>query len=152
MASIETTRFGTLEIDEKEILTFSLGLIGFTGGTHFVLIAHPGGGAFQWLQSTDDGNLAFLVCDPMLFLENYQVQINADDLKAIALDDVSDGIVLTVLSVPQGDPRGMTANLLGPIVINQDKRLGFQLVLNNTDYPTRFPIFGQEQPKEEGTC
>jgi flagellar assembly factor FliW len=37
----------------------------------------------------------------------------------------------------------MTTNLAGPLVINVNTRIGFQIVLNSDKYPLRFPIIPQ---------
>ena len=38
------------------------------------------------------------------------------------------------------DPRKMTANLAGPLVINAKTRIGRQIVLNTDKYPLKYAI------------
>ena len=55
--TIESSRFGTLEIAPEEIIEFPNGLIGL-GGTQYTIVEAGNGGAFSWLHSIDDPSLA----------------------------------------------------------------------------------------------
>ena len=140
-----TTRFGELDLPEERVILFPYGLIGLAGVRRFVLVDHPGGGPFQWLQAVDAPDLAFAVVDPRLFFRDYQVPVREEDLRTIGIHSVEEGVVVVILVVPR-DPRGITANLLGPILINTRGRLGRQLVLEVPGYGARHPLF----PEREG--
>ncbi len=140
---IETARFGTLDIDEACVLTFPGGLPGFEDRRRFVLVPHGrgGGGPFEWLQSVEDGALAFLAMRPHQIFPTYQPRIPVAELEAIGLDKGGPPPVLyTVLTVPKGDPAGMTANLLAPVVINPDARLARQVIVGNDEYSLRHRV------------
>jgi flagellar assembly factor FliW len=47
------------------------------------------------------------------------------------------------------DPLAVTANLLGPLVINSRSKLGCQLVLENAEYSVRHLVYS-ETPEEGG--
>jgi len=89
---------------------------------------------FFWLQSADDPTLAFVVCDPLAFVPDYQVPIRRDDVEALQLADLTDCQVLVIVN-KVGDQ--LTANLLGPLVIGAHSLLGKQLVLSDKRYSTR---------------
>jgi flagellar assembly factor FliW len=150
-----TTRFGELDIPPERIITFPCGLIGFGVLRDFVLVDHPGGGPFQWLQSVERPELAFVITDPKLFFPDYAVAVKEEDLRQIGITDPAHGVVVVILVVPH-DPRRITANLQGPIVINLKERLGRQLVLDVPRYTTRHPIFSTErepvEQSEEASC
>ena len=137
---IETTRFGTVELPEDRVIRFPRGLIGFPQITRYVLIDHPGGGPFRWLQAVDAPALAFAVTDPRIFFPDYRVPVSREELEAIGLEDPAEAAVIVILVVPSR-PEGITANLLGPVVINPRARVGAQLILDSTTYTTRHPIF-----------
>ena len=52
-------------------------------------------------------------------------------------------MVCVILVVPN-DPKQITANLRGPIVINPELRLGIQLVLAGEEFPVHAPLFPEE--------
>jgi flagellar assembly factor FliW len=50
-------------------------------------------------------------------------------------------MVLVILNVP-ADPSRTTANLRGPLVLNTERRLARQLVLQDDFWPLRYAVFG----------
>jgi len=131
---IETTRFGKVEIDGSRVITFTDGPLGFPEHRRFALIQTTDEPVFLWLQSLDDPALAFLVCDPLAFVPDYQAQIRADDVKVLELRDLTDCRVLVIVNKVDGY---LTANLLGPLVIGAHSLLAKQLVLSDKRYTTR---------------
>jgi flagellar assembly factor FliW len=45
-----------------------------------------------------------------------------------------------VVNIPKGSPDRMTANLIGPILINNKTRQAVQMVIANSPYSYRFPL------------
>lgn len=131
---IETTRFGQLEVDDHKIIQVKDGLLGFPNRRRFALIQTSPDPVFFWLQSVDDPNLAFVVCDPLEFVPDYQVPIRADDLRALGMRDLTDNQVLVIVNKADGF---LTANLLGPLVIGATSLQGRQMVLSDRKYSTR---------------
>jgi flagellar assembly factor FliW len=139
--SIQTTRFGDLTVREDEIVVFPEGILGFAGQTRFVLFPNPTGGPLYWLQSAEDGSLAFIVCKPTLFKPDYKISVHPKDLEGLELERLEDGEVFAIMVVPPDNPRGMTANLQGPLIVNAKRRLAKQVVLVNADYGTKYRVF-----------
>lgn len=141
MTLINTTRFGRLEIAESDIYAFPLGIPGFPDQKRFFLLPNPGGGPFKWLQSAAKPELAFVVCDPLLFAPDYVAEVRKEDLEAIELSAIEQGFVLAILTIPS-DPKKMTANLLGPLVFNPGAMKARQIVLARSTSFARVPVFG----------
>ncbi len=131
---IETTRFGPVDIDERRIMTFAGGLPGFPQARRFVLLQTSPEPVFYWLQSLEHPNLAFVVCDPVLFVPDYEVPVRKDDLATLELSDPGEAQVLVICNRVNGD---ITANLLGPLVISTRTMQARQLVLSDKRYSTR---------------
>jgi len=140
---IQTTRFGPLDVDDEKIMTFKDGLLGFPKHRRFALIQTAPDPAFFWLQSVDDPDLAFVVCDPLLFVPDYQVPIRQDDVAALGLRDLNDCQVLVIVNKVNGD---LTANLLGPLVVGAHSLLAKQLVLSDKRYGTRHRLMPAKAP------
>lgn len=134
---IETTRFGPIQVDDTKLMTFQDGVLGFPRHRRFALIQTAPDPAFFWMQSVEDPNLAFVVCDPLLFVPDYQVPIRKDDVATLDLRDLRDCQVLVIVNKVNGD---LTANLLGPLVIGAHSLQGRQLVLSDKRYGTRHPL------------
>ena len=62
-------------------------------------------------------------------------------MKELELTDAPDGIqTLVIVNILPGEKVELTANLLGPIVINVKKKLGKQIVLSDNQYSLRHPL------------
>ena len=139
--NLSTSRFGTINIGEEQIIDVPSGMIGFPDSQRFTLLEHKKGSPFMWFQSLDDGALAFVLIDPLLFKPDYQIKIDAEDREALELTDASNGLLtLVVVNIAPMEPFEVTANLLGPLIVNVQKRLGRQIVLSNPQYSHRHPL------------
>ena len=61
---IQTSRFGELEVDERRLIRFEKGILGFPDQQRYALIQTGQDSGFYWLQAVDRADLAFVVCDP----------------------------------------------------------------------------------------
>ena len=116
-----------IEVDESRILKFPKGILGFPDNSDYALLQTNEEGNFFWLQSVDQPDVAFVVCDPLLFVPDYQVQVRPEDCEILGLASMNDAQVLIVVNKVE---RTLTGNLQGPLVINALNRLGRQLVLS----------------------
>ena len=137
---IETTRFGSMQIDEWMIIHFPNGLLGFPDIKNYVIFDHDQDVPFKWLQATDEPALAFVIMEPFLFQPDYQVEMQEQDLQELRVSDTSHISIFVILTIPAGQPACMTANLKGPVLVNGENRWAKQLVLTNSQYHTRHPL------------
>ncbi|NPB09663.1 MAG: flagellar assembly protein FliW [Thermodesulfobacteria bacterium] len=137
---IETTRFGKIEIDEKKIIFFPSGILGFPEAKRYVLIPHKEGSPFFWLQAIDVPELAFVVVDPKLFFPDYHPKLPLEAKKELHLHEDDELCFLTIVTIPKENPEEMTVNLLGPIAVNVSRKLAKQVVLDSRRYPLREPL------------
>ena len=134
---IETTRFGTVDVDDTRIISFPDGLLGFTGYTRFALLQPDDEGVFYWLQSIDAADLAFVVTDPSLWVPEFQAHIRREQMEQLGLSRIEDAQVLVIVNKRD---QLLTANLQGPVVINVENCLAQQLVLAEKRWTTRHEI------------
>ena len=76
--TVESSRFGTLEIEAGAIIEFPAGLIGL-GGRRWAVVTNDPESAFQWLHSLDDASLALPVTNPWAFFSDYEVELSDVD-------------------------------------------------------------------------
>jgi flagellar assembly factor FliW len=132
--TVESTRFGTLEIPETDVIEFPAGLIGL-GGRRFAILHHDPDSAFGWLQSLEDDGLALPVTDPWEFFADYEVQLSDEDTDRLG----SDQTVVLVTVRTGAELSDFSANLRAPIVIANGR--GFQMINEAPDAPVRAPLF-----------
>ncbi len=133
---IESERFGTLDLDENEIIRFPQGVIGFPKETQFILIRHGESPIVAWLQSATNAALAFPVVSVHGLTADYpDVPIEPLAAAADLGDTMEDLAVMAVLCAVTGQPA--TVNLLAPVVVNVATRRGSQLILDGSRFSTR---------------
>jgi len=137
MLLIDTSRFGQLVVNSDRLIVFDEGILGFPLQHEYALLQTGEGSGFYWLQSVDTRDLAFVVCDPRLFVADYQVPVKVEDLECIGINDPQNSQLFVIVN-KVGDL--LTGNLQGPLVVNVTNRKARQLVLSDKRYATRHPL------------
>ena len=140
---IQTTRFGEVEIQDEDILTFPSGMLGFSNERHFVLIEDDMGSPFQWLQSLDNKELAFVTINPEVAITGFSLEVTNEQLKKLDTTSLEDLSVRAIVTMAK-HLKDVTINLQGPLLINFLKKLGLQFVVADGRYNTRHPLFGDK--------
>lgn len=143
---IKTTRFGNIQIEESDVITFSEGILGFADLSKFVILDDPNDDIFAWLQSCEAGAIAFPVLEPELFTQNYKINLSKTDLESLKMVDVKKARFFSIVTIPD-DPTQMTANLKAPVVINLEQRVARQCVLQDNNLAIREPLFAKLQQR-----
>jgi flagellar assembly factor FliW len=131
---VKTRNFGSIEVRSDQIIYLEPGLLGFTQYHRYVLIEHQQEAPFLWLQCLDNSDLAFVVIDPRCLLSDYQPGPLALVMRDMKVERSEDLKILVILTIPPGKPQEMTANLMGPVVVNLKTRQGRQLVVEDAHY------------------
>ena len=131
---IETRQFGPIEVDEDKVVTMPVGIPGFRDKKKFVVLQKEETVPFLVFQSLDDPNLSFVVLDPIKIFPEYNIE-KRDLEKVVTWDFENDEIsCFVIVTIPSGSPEKMTANLMAPLVINNHKKEGLQLILEKSNY------------------
>ncbi len=150
MPSIQTKQYGTVEIDERQIIDFPAGLFGFERLCRFALLdSHRP--PFYILQSLEEPATAFVLIDPMVFRPDYTLDVTEEDLEAVGAEDVQELLVFAIVTIPD-DERLMTANLQGPLVINRKRRVGRQTISTNPSWGLRHTILEELERLRTNAC
>jgi flagellar assembly factor FliW len=149
---VETSRFGTLDISEKEIVRFPEGLYGFEKETEFTLLPFNPNveSPMEWMQSLKSTHLAFVITDPYLYLPDYKLKLSEEDKKRVELEDDDLHLTRAIVTIPENYYE-MTANLIAPLVINKEKGIAKQFVLTNMNYDTRHYLLPEEMRNATAT-
>ena len=137
---ISTARFGDIDIAQEKTITFPEGIPGFDDCRGFALVTTEETEPFSWLQSMEQPEISFAVINPFRLFSDYAPSIPLNALADIGSPEDEDVLLLSIAVIPK-DIEGMSTNLASPILINAEKNLGKQVILDNTDYQIRQPIF-----------
>jgi flagellar assembly factor FliW len=146
--TIDSSRFGTLQVAPEAVIEFPTGLIGLGGHRYALLDRNPGTG-FMWLHSLDDGALALPVVDPRRFFSGFVLVISEDDRERIGVaDPAAAQTYVTVRAAP--DPEDIVVNLRAPIVVWQGR--GHQVLNGAPGAELQVPLFTREQTADGGSA
>jgi flagellar assembly factor FliW len=140
---IHTTRFGDIEVPEELAISIPDGILGFPDAKQYVLLEHDSEGTpFKWLQATSQAELAFIVMDPHLVVDSYDVRFDEETAAKLGVSKAGEEFaMMTIVNIPRENPIAMTVNLRAPIVVHMEKRVGWQVILSNEEYPIRHRLF-----------
>jgi len=145
--NIETKYLGDMNIAEDKLIQFSSGIPGFSEETSFVLLDLPENPVFKILQSAKSPEVAFIITNPYVLYSDYTFEL--DDNVMESLNMISTGDVTVFVIVTLKNPfHTSTLNLKAPIIINPNRRLGKQYILNKENYLSKAPIIPAGSEKE----
>jgi flagellar assembly factor FliW len=85
------------------------------------------------MQSTEDPAVSFLVVNPIVFYPKYRIEVNPKEIAELRIAKVESVETYVIVTVPE-DPKQISVNLQGPVLINTENNLAKQLVLVNSQY------------------
>lgn len=137
---VKTKPFGEIEVQEIQVIEFPEGILGFDFIKKFIIMdAEDQGSPFKWMQAYDEKDLAFVIIRPHDFMNEYELIISQNDLDDVKAENIDELITFAIVTIPE-NPREMTANLQGPIIINPVKRIGKQAISLSDRYRVRHNI------------
>ena len=139
--TIETKKFGTVDVNKNAIFNFVSPIIGFNEHKNYTIIDYKPDSPFKWLQSMEDMDLAFPVTLCSFFNIDYQFDIPDEEAQKLDIQNPDDVFVCNIANIHMSNPQGATINMLAPIVINIKNKKAMQLVLKNTDFQVRYKLF-----------
>ncbi len=137
--TIELPRFGECTYADGEVIRFPWGLPGFPSFRNFLILAMSADDGYLWLQSLDDLEVAIPLCDPWSIFDDYEAPLPLYAMQSLDIVTPESFCVLCVLVAAPGSG-STTINLLAPIIINLESRVGRQITLENQRYSVRTPI------------
>jgi flagellar assembly factor FliW len=141
---IKTRNFGEIEIEKEKIIIFEEGIPAFEEEKEFIIILNEDKeNPFHWLQSINNQDLSFIVINPFEIFSDYDILLPQTAINKLKIEKEEDINIYTIVVIP-ADMKKMTTNLLGPIVINTNERLGKQVILDDERYTTKHFIFNQD--------
>lgn len=139
---IQTKYHGEIEIEPSKIIHFEQGIPSFLEEKEFYILPFADEGPFFIMQSVQTSGLAFVVVSPFDFFSDYEVKLSDQVIEALQIESQEEIIIFTTLTI-QEPFQNTTTNLQGPIVINDKKKLGKQVILADSPYQTKHLLTSQ---------
>jgi flagellar assembly factor FliW len=145
---LHTSRFGEIDIEIEKVLTFPLGIPGFEDKRSFIMLQLDLDIPFSFLQSVEDGELAFLVTDPFLYFPEYQFDLPEGIQEEMTIQQPEEIMIRSIVSIDL-QTQEFALNLLAPVIVNTKGKIGKQVILHQSSYKTKHPIKPEERKKEK---
>jgi flagellar assembly factor FliW len=127
--TIDSTRFGRIEVAPDSAIVFPQGLVGLDSRA-FTLIARAQDDAFVWLHSLEDPALALPLADPRRFFSGFALE-----------PAPAEGAAIYVTVRASERIEDFTANLRAPLVIADG--IGRQVINEAAGAELRAPLFAE---------
>ena len=150
MLKLQTKYFGEVEYEEKDLVRFPAGIIGFEEEQAFLLLPFEGGGGgMLCLQSVRTPALAFVVLDPFSLKPDYAPELERAELKAFGVEETGD-LGFYVLCAVKNPVSASTVNLKCPLVIHPETREARQVIMEH--YEMRHPLAEFSRGEGDAPC
>lgn len=138
---IKSPFFGEMEVTPDLIYYFEDGLIGFEDLKRYILISEEKVAPFKWLQSVDEPALSFPILNPRLVDSDYKPGKKYTGTKHLSL--------FAIVTLKNKNNR-VTINLRAPVVFDNEKRTGKQVILTSEKYATNYEIDRTSNQRNNG--
>jgi len=136
---VKTTRFGEIDVDESRVVEMRGGILGFDHLRRFILIVQDEKTPFCWLQSLEDGAVAFVVINPFIVKPDYEPVVPDGDIDRLEIERAEDVVLLAIVTI-RTEPFAVSANLRAPLVVNVKKMAAKQVILEDPAHPIHYYI------------
>lgn len=147
--TINTAKFGEVEINKNVIFNFVSPIIGFEDLKEFALIDYKPDSPFKWLQSLEETELAFPVTLCSFFGIDYKFDIPDEEAQKLEIENVDDIFVCNIANIPASNPKDATINMLAPLILNISNKKAMQTILKNTNFEVRYKLFQNTDTEEK---
>jgi len=148
MPKIPTKFFGELDCDADAIYSFPSGLPGFETHRSFFFLKIPGTEPLMLLQSALSANLCFVLLPVLVIDQDYDLRLTPDELSELGLPrdrhPVIGRDILCAALVCSSNEEAPTANLMAPVVVNLQTKVGMQVIHGDSGYSHRHSLHSRE--------
>lgn len=140
---MQPTAAGTAspEPEGKIAIHFEDGIYGFEDIKDFVLVERDSSRVIWSLCAGGGGFPSLIVVDPFVVMQDYRPQLTPQERQALG-DPSDDELCFFAVAVIRENLADSVVNLKSPIVINMPARRAKQIIMENSDYPVRYRLFG----------
>lgn len=137
---VNTSRFGELDVNPTDIVAFPEGLLGFENLKKYFVVDPGDSTLILWLQSVEDEKVAFPIIEPKIFKPDYIAKLLPADLNGLELEALNNAKLYSILTIP-ANVTEMSANIKAPVVINSQRKIGKQIVLQDSKLSVKHEMY-----------
>jgi flagellar assembly factor FliW len=139
MPSLIARFSGPVDYNDDAVIRIPSGLPPFVNQTRYLLLSSEQKSPLVFLQSLDEPELCFIALPVLSIDSGYELRIEPEDLAAIHHRGASSDLLCVAIVTFSGDGP-VTANLMAPVVIDTQTRLGVQAIRADGRYSHAEPL------------
>lgn len=136
---LKTKQHGTFIYKEEEIITFKKGIMGLENFKKFIIADIKENPVFKILHSIEDEAVGLVIISPFKVKNNYEINLEDDLIEKLNISSPKEVMLYNTVTL-NSDVHKITVNLKAPIVINMDKKLGEQIIIDKEEYKIKHPL------------
>jgi len=136
------TSIGEIEYNQEDRITLPRGIPGFEDAQYAIWVSAEEYDPIKWLIIERDFGVALPLLDPFLVVDNYDTTLPEEAVEELAPDSMEELALMCVAHPRENEPP--TVNLRSPVVINTQKRIALQVILDDDRLPIRYDWTKQE--------
>ena len=138
MLTLDTRDYGTIEYEESDLIHFTDGLFGFNDLKDYIplVLDENEDNTILMLQSIENADIAFVIINPFSLDPDYNPVLSPEELSYLGVKSENDLSYYVICALRKNHLEN-TVNMKAPVVINPDKRIGMQVILNQSEYEFR---------------
>ncbi len=141
--TIQSSKLGKIEYNDDDVITLTSPLLGFGELNDYLIISNSDYFPFLWLQSVEDPNICFILIEPASFFPAYDPKLNKREFKVLGVSAIEELKIFCIVVIPD-DPKKATANLRAPFLVNFNRKIAKQVVLEDDRWDIRSTLFPEE--------
>jgi len=139
--NIQTRDFGELTVKQEDIITCTKGMYGFEQYKRFIILKDNPEDDIMYLQSIENDQLSFVLIDPYSVMPDYDPKVSVEEMIELkALNNTE--LKFLVIAIIKEKIEESMVNLKSPIAINPKLKIAKQVIVENMEYPLKYPVFG----------
>ncbi len=119
----------------QKIIRFNKGILGFEQYKDYLILEDESNGLY-YLQVKEEPRIEFIILEPSLFKIHYDPEIHEDYFNDVQATSVDELVMYVIVKLAKNE-NDITVNMQAPLLINANKRLGTQVIVEGDKYKTR---------------
>lgn len=137
---LKTKYHGVRNYDEEDVITFKRGIPGLENLKRYIIFPAEENKLFYILQSVEDLSIGIVLISPFNVMKDYEFKLDDDKVRELGISGSKDVLLLNTVTL-SSKIENITANMKAPLVININKKIGEQIILDNENYLIKYPLF-----------
>lgn len=139
MKQIHSEAYGLLEVEESQIYSFELGVLGIPDIQQYALL--PMENTPFFVLHAVGGEVSFILLPSHQAVKEFSFNITDETISLLEIKSPDDVGTMLIVNIDHGQ---LYVNLMAPILLSPHSQKGCQYIIKDQDLPVRHPLMPKE--------